>query len=100
MGLNRVLTWACKGINWRADPRQIERGIAELGLVGGKTVTTGGDRPTADEWLAGKALPGGAATAYRRTVARLMLRVVLTFATLLRNAAEEWLRRQMCTLGC
>ncbi len=53
------------------DPRQIELVIAELGPVGGKSVTTCGDRPSADEWLAGKALPDGAATAYRRTVARL-----------------------------
>ena len=49
MLLNRVITWTPEGIYWEADPWQIELVIAELGLVGGKSVSTCGDRPTADE---------------------------------------------------
>ena len=44
--LNRVIRWCSTHIEYEADPRQIERLIAECGLEGAKSVATPGVKPT------------------------------------------------------
>ena len=40
--LNRIVRWSANGVEYEADPRQVERIIADLGLEGAKTVGTAG----------------------------------------------------------
>ena len=45
--LNRVLKWESTGISWEPDPRHAELVIQQLGLQGGKPVTTPGSKEAA-----------------------------------------------------
>ena len=40
--LNRIVRWNKSGLEYKADPRQIEHIIVDLGLEGAKTVGTAG----------------------------------------------------------
>ena len=40
--LNRVIRWCADSIEYEADPRQVERLVAECGLEGAKSVVTPG----------------------------------------------------------
>ena len=40
--LNRIVRWTTNGVEYEADPRQIEKIVADLGLEGAKTVGTAG----------------------------------------------------------
>ena len=40
--LNRIVRWTASGVEYEADPRQIERVVADLGLEGAKVIGTAG----------------------------------------------------------
>jgi len=47
--LNRVVHWNEDGLTYEADPRQLERLVTDFGLVGAKSVSTPGAKPTPTE---------------------------------------------------
>ena len=40
--LNRIVRWTASGVEYEADPRQIEKVVADLGLEGAKVIGTAG----------------------------------------------------------
>ena len=68
--LNRVIRWCDDRIEYEADPRQTERLIADCGLLGAKSVSTPGTRPTPDELAAEENLKRDLQTTYRAASAR------------------------------
>ena len=47
--LNRVIRWGKDSVEYEADPRQVERLVAECGLEGAKAVATPGVKPTSTQ---------------------------------------------------
>ncbi len=68
--LNRVIRWGDGRLEYEADPRQIERLVAECGLEGAKPVATPGVKPTFHALEEDKELPGHLVTAFRGAAAR------------------------------
>ena len=68
--LNRVIRWCEDRIEYEADPRQIERLVAECGLEGSKCVSTPGVKPTFKKLEEDTELPGHLNTAFRGAAAR------------------------------
>ncbi len=68
--LNRVIRWCDGHIEYEADPRQVERLVAECGLTGSKPVATPGVKPTFRELEEDKELPRDLHTAFRGAAAR------------------------------
>jgi len=68
--LNRGIRWTDEGIEYEADPRQLERLVADAGLVGGKSVSTPGVKPTTAEILEEQPLRDDLKTTYRAAAAR------------------------------
>jgi len=67
--LNRVTRWTGEGIEYEADPRHAEIIIKELGLSGGKTVSTPGCKKTKIE-DEGEPMNAEESTKFRALVAR------------------------------
>ena len=68
--LNRVVRWTEKGIEYEADPRQVERLVADNDLVGANGVATPGLKPLAHQIAAEKPLPEREHTRFRGNAAR------------------------------
>ena len=68
--LNRVIRWGDGCIEYEADPRQIERLVAECGLEGAKAVATPGVKPTFRKLEEDTELPSHLVTAFRSAAAR------------------------------
>ncbi len=68
--LNRVIRWGDRRLEYEADPRQIERLVAECGLEGAKAVATPGVKPTFQKLEEDKELPAHLVTAFRGAAAR------------------------------
>ena len=69
--LNRIIRWCKQSIEYEADPRQVERLIAECGLEGAKNVATPGVKASFAEIEAATAeLPKPLHTAFRGAAAR------------------------------
>ena len=68
--LNRVIRWCEHGIEYEADPRQVERLVAECGLEGASSVVTPGVKPTFTELEEDQPLPPQLATPFRGAAAR------------------------------
>ena len=68
--LNRVIRWCDDRIEYEADPRQMERLVAECGLTGGKPMATPGAKPTFAELENDEELPQKLHTAFRGAAAR------------------------------
>ena len=68
--LNRVIRWLDDRIEYEADPRQVERLIAECGLEGSNGVATPGVKATFKELEEDKPLPEHLNTAFRGAAAR------------------------------
>ena len=68
--LNRIVRWCSDGIQYEADPRQVERLVAECGLDGAKPVVTPGVKPTFRELEDDAELPAHLVTAFRGSAAR------------------------------
>ena len=68
--LNRVIRWCEDRIEYEADPRQIERLVAECGLEGAKAVATPSVRATFAELEGDVELDRGLHTAFRGAAAR------------------------------
>ncbi len=72
--LNRVIRWCEEGgehrIEYEADPRQVERLIAECGLEGANAVATPGVKPTFQKLEEDTNLPDHLTTAFRGAAAR------------------------------
>ena len=67
--LNRVVRWTKEGLEYEADPRQIERFISECGLDGSKSVTTPGVKASFTELEEDVVLPSQLHTAFRGAAA-------------------------------
>ena len=68
--LNRIIRW-CEGhVEYEADPRQIERLVAECGLEGAKSVATPGVKAVFKELEEDAALPQDLHTPFRGAAAR------------------------------
>ncbi len=68
--LNRIVRW-CEGrLEYEADPRQVERLIAECGLTGSKPVATPGVKPTFRDLEEDQELEPRLHTAFRGAAAR------------------------------
>ena len=68
--LNRIVKWAGSGLEYEADPGQIEHMIVDLGLEGAKTVGTAGDKIDAAKIMADQPLGWETHTLYRAFTAR------------------------------
>ena len=68
--LNRIIRWCDSHVEYEADPRQIERLIAECGLDGAKSVATPGVKPVFKELEEDSPLPQDLHTAFRGAAAR------------------------------
>ena len=68
--LNRVIRWCEDSIEYEADPRQVERLVAECGLEGAKSVATPGVKVGFTELEADEDLPAHFTTAFRGSAAR------------------------------
>ena len=69
--LNRAIRWTEKGLEYEADPRQAERLLENLGLVGGcKSTATLGLKPLLEQLEKDAPLPVGEITGFRGMAAR------------------------------
>ncbi len=68
--LNRVVRWCDSHIEYEADPRQVERLVAECGLEGAKGVATPGVKATFKKLEDDTDLPEHLTTAFRGSAAR------------------------------
>ena len=68
--LNRIVRWCPDRIEYEADPRQVERLIAECGLEGSKPMSTPGVKATYTELTNDEELPKHLHTAFRGAAAR------------------------------
>ena len=68
--LNRIIRWTPDGIEYEADPRQVERLLEETGLEGANPVSTPGVKLLAQQYVDDKDLPDNELTAYRARAAR------------------------------
>ena len=68
--LNRIVRWTSEGLEYEADPRQIEQVIRDLGLKGCKAVGTPGVRQTFEQIQADKDLDMPKQKPYRGLAAR------------------------------
>ncbi len=68
--LNRVTRWCDNRIEYEADPRQVERLVAECGLEGAKGVATPGVKATFKKLEEDTDLPEHLTTAFRGSAAR------------------------------
>ena len=68
--LNRVVRWTPQGVEYEADPRHVEQIIRDLELVGAKSVTTPGLKPTFEQACHSKLLHQGKLRPFRAIAAR------------------------------
>ena len=68
--LNRVVRWCEDRIEYEADPRQVERLVAECGLEGANCVATPGVKPAFKKLEEDTELPSHLTTAFRGAAAR------------------------------
>ena len=68
--LNRVVRWCDHGIEYEADPRQVEKLLAECGLAGANSVATPGVRASFAEAESDEPLSSRQHTAFRGAAAR------------------------------
>ncbi len=68
--LNRVIRWCDGRLEYEADPRQVERLVAECGLTGSNSVATPGVKATFKELEEDTDLPARLHTAFRGAAAR------------------------------
>ena len=65
------MSWNQGAILWEGHARQLELLLAQLGFNACQPTATARVRPAAEEWAAAEVLPDMAATAPRRSAARL-----------------------------
>ena len=70
MVLNRVVRWTDEGIQYEADPRQVERLVADCGLEQSRSVATPGVKASFQELEEDKELEVGLHSAFRGAAAR------------------------------
>ena len=68
--LNRLVRWTQTGIEYEADPRQIERLVVDLGLEGCSTVGTAGVKIDKNMLAKDSPLSPAKNTTYRSIAAR------------------------------
>ena len=68
--LNRIVRWTTSGVEYEADPRQVEKLLAECGLTGSNSVATPGVRLGFAELEGDKPLSKSQFTAFRGAAAR------------------------------
>ena len=68
--LNRILRWTPRGIEYGADPRQVEKLLHEIELEGANGAVTPGQNNLAHQIEAEVELPDGDVTRFRALVAR------------------------------
>ena len=68
--LNRVVRWGQNGIEYEADPRQVERLVVDTGLEGSNGRATPGVRPLAEQLAEEQPLPEREHTKFRGDAAR------------------------------
>ena len=68
--LNRIVRWCTHGIEYEADPRQVEKFLAECGLAGANSVATPGVRSSFAEAEKDEPLSAKQHTAFRGAAAR------------------------------
>ena len=68
--LNRVVRWTAAGLEYEADPRQVERLLEQTGLEGANSVSTPGVKPLPEQLAADKLLPESEVTGFRAKAAR------------------------------
>ena len=68
--LNRVITWCADGLEYEADPRQVEKLVEELELDGANSCVTPGDKALPEQHAEDKLLAPDRHTAFRALAAR------------------------------
>ena len=68
--LNRIIRWTPQGVEYEADPRQVERFVVDLNLEGCRQTGTPGTKQTFEQLQGDKELPEYKQTAYRAVAAR------------------------------
>ena len=68
--LNRVVRWTPEGVEYEAGPRHVEQIVRDLDLMGSKSVTTPGLKPTFEQACHSNLLPPEKHRAFRAIAAR------------------------------
>ena len=68
--LNRIIRWTPEGVEYEADPRQVERLVIDLNLEGCRKTGTPGVKQTFEQLEKDQELPEHKHTAYRAVAAR------------------------------
>ena len=68
--LNRVIRWCDFGLEYEADPRQVEKLVQELELEGAKSCVTPGVKPLPEQFESDKPLDASRHTSFRALAAR------------------------------
>jgi hypothetical protein len=68
--LNRIVRWTAEGLEYEADPRQVEHLVEDLGLEGAKPLGTPGCKATAEQLLNDKPVAEDQQTPFRAVTAR------------------------------
>ena len=68
--LNRVIRWCDDGLEYEADPRQVEKLVEELDLVGANGCVSPGAKPLAEQYAVDKPLETSQHTMFRALAAR------------------------------
>ena len=69
--LNRIVRWTHSGVEYEADPRQVERVVKSLGLEGAKPLGTAGVKVTAEQAADDEPLKEEKSTPFRALAARV-----------------------------
>ena len=68
--LNRIIRWTTEGLEYEADPRQVEKLIRDLKLEGCNTLGTPGTKPTTDQISGDRELDQSRCKPFRAVAAR------------------------------
>ena len=68
--LNRVIRWCDHGLEYEADPRQVEKLVEQLELVGARSCVTPGVKPLLEQFEGDQLLDASRHTAFRALAAR------------------------------
>ena len=68
--MNRIIRWTATGIEYEADPRQVEKLVEALDLKGANSVVPPGLKPLPEQLEADKPLSQGEHTNFRGLAAR------------------------------
>ena len=99
--LNRIIRWTSKGIEYEADPRQVEKLLVEIELEGANGAVTPGQKVLAHQIETEEELSESDFTLFRGLagVRTILLPAALMFCTPPRKCVASWRARLLWPWG-